>query len=605
MAEIKGKIQKQNGIYGLVGEKLGHSFSPLLHAEFGKYGYDLIEVAKGDIDDFLKRADFSAVNVTIPYKETAMAYCEPDETAAAIGCVNTLVKSDRVRGYNTDTFGFEYMAARAGIGFAGRKVVILGSGGTCRTAAYTASRLGAASITVVSRHPSDIGLSLSCPVSYASYDDDFCDCKILINTTPVGMYPGIESAPIDISNNYVNLEAVIDVVYNPLRTRLVYKAKKMGLKATGGLAMLVAQGYFASVLFAGGSLGEDPVGALSDREKQELERVIALIERRSGNIVLTGMPGSGKTTVGRLLADDLGLEFADTDEMFEADNGQSPEYCIRKYGEGKFRELEKKTVYKAAQSGGKVIATGGGVVLDPENIEMLSLNGTIVYLHRKTGELATGGRPLSEGAENLKALYWKRLPIYLANNDILVDVRGRSETVARDIANSLHNKNHNGRMKNFVNTGDKMCIFVVNGPNLNMLGIREPAIYGSQTYQDLMKKCRDKAEELDVQVRFFQSNHEGELVDIIQSAYGIADAIVINPGAYTHTSVALLDALSTVGIPAVEVHISDVSKREDFRQKSYIRSYVSETIMGHGLDGYTEAMEILAALKRDQTSGRP
>ena len=188
---------------------------------------------------------------------------------------------------------------------------------------------------------------------------------------------------------------------------------------------------------------------------------------------------------------------------------------------------------------------------------------------------------------------------------MLVNVRGRANTVARDIADSLHNTKHSDRRKNLVKKGDTMNIHVINGPNLNMLGIREPAIYGKNTYEDLMKKCRDKASMLGIEVSFFQSNHEGKLVDIIQNSYGIADGIVINPGAYTHTSVAILDALVTVGIPTVEVHISDVSKREDFRQKSYIRSYVTDTIMGHGLDGYTEALEILAGKKKDQVPDRP
>lgn len=139
-----------------------------------------------------------------------------------------------------------------------------------------------------------------------------------------------------------------------------------------------------------------------------------------------------------------------------------------------------------------------------------------------------------------------------------------------------------------------MKLLVINGPNLNMLGIREPDIYGKETYADIIKLCRDKAEVLGVEVDFYQSNHEGDLVDVIQKAYGVTDGIVINPGAYTHTSVAILDALKTVSIPAVEVHISEVSKREDFRQVSYIRSYVCSTITGHGIKGYAEAMEILA-----------
>ena len=578
-----GDKSTKNSRYGLVGAKLGHSFSPLLHAQFASYDYSLMEIPGEDIDEFFKKADFAGVNVTIPYKEKAMRYCRADENAMAIGCVNTLVNSpEGVTGYNTDTYGFEYMAKRAGISFGGKTVVILGSGGTCRTAAYTAARLGASQITVVSRNPKNMGLSLACPVRYVSYDDRFDDCEILVNTTPVGMYPEIKGLPIDISNGYVNLKAVIDVIYNPLTTRLTYSAKKRGIVSTCGLPMLVAQGFFASKLFKGKKLGADPVGELKDADKEKIEDAISFIARTGGNIVLIGMPGSGKSTVGKLLAEKTGLKFVDTDEIFEKDNGISPSKCIKEQGESAFRALEKKAVESAASKGRRVIATGGGVVLDAENIEMLALNGTIVYLHRQLSELATLGRPLSKGRENLKALYFERLPIYLSNADVTVIVKDGAAKTADEVIAGLRDPDKK-----------RLRILVVNGPNLNMLGIREPGLYGRKTYADLMKLCRKKAEELDVDVDFFQSNHEGDLVDIIQQSYGTTDGIVINPGAYTHTSVALLDALKSVGIPTIEVHITDVDSREEFRRISYIRSAALHTIAGHGLDGYTEAMEML------------
>ena len=138
-----------------------------------------------------------------------------------------------------------------------------------------------------------------------------------------------------------------------------------------------------------------------------------------------------------------------------------------------------------------------------------------------------------------------------------------------------------------------MRILVINGPNLNMLGVREPEIYGRETYADLLDKIRKHAEEIGTEVSFFQSNHEGDLVDAIQAAYGKQDGIILNPGAYTHTSIALLDALKTVGIRTVEVHISDVNAREEFRKTSYVRAACVKTITGHGTDGYLEAMDYL------------
>ena len=143
-----------------------------------------------------------------------------------------------------------------------------------------------------------------------------------------------------------------------------------------------------------------------------------------------------------------------------------------------------------------------------------------------------------------------------------------------------------------------MKILVINGPNLNMLGIREPDLYGRETYADLVEKIDRHCKNIGIEVEQFQSNHEGDLVDKIQSAYKNADGIVINPGAYTHTSIAILDAVKAVGIPTVEVHISKVEEREEFRKISYVRLACVKTITGHGTDGYIEAIDFLTEAKR-------
>lgn len=138
-----------------------------------------------------------------------------------------------------------------------------------------------------------------------------------------------------------------------------------------------------------------------------------------------------------------------------------------------------------------------------------------------------------------------------------------------------------------------MKLLILNGPNMNLLGRREPELYGSLTYAGLCEKIEGHAKTLGVEVVFFQSNHEGALVDRLHAALGEADGIVFNPAAYTHTSVALLDALLAVGIPTVEVHLTDLSRREPFRQMSYLRAACVKTIMGRGADGYLEAMDYL------------
>ena len=141
-----------------------------------------------------------------------------------------------------------------------------------------------------------------------------------------------------------------------------------------------------------------------------------------------------------------------------------------------------------------------------------------------------------------------------------------------------------------------MKILVINGPNLNMLGIREPDIYGSQSFKALEEFIRASAGEIGLDVSLFQSNHEGEIVDVIQSAYGVYDGIVINPAAYTHTSVAILDALKAVAIPTVEVHLSDVNSREEFRRHSFVSMISKKTICGLGFEGYRQGLEYLSQI---------
>ncbi len=142
-----------------------------------------------------------------------------------------------------------------------------------------------------------------------------------------------------------------------------------------------------------------------------------------------------------------------------------------------------------------------------------------------------------------------------------------------------------------------MKILVINGPNLNMLGVREPGVYGKETYQDLVDMINEKAKACAIDIEIFQSNHEGEIVDKIQKAYKNTDAIIINPAAYTHTSIAILDALKAVSIPTVEVHLSDIEKREEFRRFSYVSLASEKTICGKGLGGYVEAIDYLLGKK--------
>lgn len=403
--------------YGLLGETLKHSFSPQIHNAFGIEDYILKEVPRGEIDAFMTEKNFTALNVTIPYKEAVIPYCVQDEVSKAIGSVNTIVNRDGILyAYNTDCLGFLYMATEAGITFTGKKVVILGSGGTAKTAVYVARQEKASEIIVVSRSGANISEVFG-DVKTADYTqaDLYKDAQIIVNTTPLGMYPNVQAQAVDL-DAFTQAEAVVDVVYNPLLTALTLQAKKKGIKYTNGLPMLVAQAYFAQRYF----YNEAPVVKTGDEAL--LKKVITSIERQVRNIVLIGMPGSGKSTVGKALAERLGRTFVDTDEVFAEREGMLAGTYIEKYGEPAFRDAESRVVKDFAKEKSLVIATGGGSILREENRDAMMQNSLIVYLDRELCKLATDGRPLSGDLEKMQKLYETRYLIYVNLADVVIKV---------------------------------------------------------------------------------------------------------------------------------------------------------------------------------------
>jgi len=426
--------------YGLLGEKLGHSFSKILHEQIGNDSYELIEIEKDKVDRFLSEADFDGINVTIPYKETAMAFCENDEISADIGCVNTLHKKDgHIYGYNTDCLGFAYLASTIGIDWKGKKVVILGSGGTSKTASYVAYKSGASKITIVSRkateNVTDSGWRSKCIHSTYEKEGEWSDADIIVNTTPVGMYPNNEGMPIDL-DMFSDPKAVLDVIYNPLETRLVLEAKKRGIPASCGLAMLVAQGWYSEQIWMKNDISLKIEDTISDEAKQEIDNITKTIKKQKQNIVLIGMPGSGKSTIGKALAKELNREFVDTDEAFYIKYGITPEQCINENGVDDFREKESIVVKEEAASGGIILATGGGAVLREDNQMALSQNGFIVFLNRDPKKLATDGRPLSQQNGVMK-LYEQRMPIYKSFMDVEVEVCDDPEETLKTLLKKL------------------------------------------------------------------------------------------------------------------------------------------------------------------------
>ena len=310
--------------YYLIGETLGHSHSPRLHALLGDPGYALRPMPPDALDAFLTARAFDGLNVTIPYKRAVLPYCAAlGETARAIGSVNTVVKraDGTLFGDNTDAFGFARMAAKAGIAFAGRKALVLGSGGTSLTACHVIRAAGGEPV-VVSRHGE---------TTYADLPRH-ADASVIVNATPVGLYPDVDASPVDLAL-FPRLAGVLDVVYNPLRTRLLQQAEALSIPHAGGLTMLVWQAVRARELFDGRAI--DP--AVAANAERELRRALT-------SLVLIGMPGCGKTTLGKRCARLLGREFVDTDAEIVRRAGKPIPQIFAEDGESAFRALEARVI---------------------------------------------------------------------------------------------------------------------------------------------------------------------------------------------------------------------------------------------------------------------
>ncbi len=404
--------------YGLIGEKLGHSFSKIIHEKLADYTYDLIPLSLEELDVFMREKEFSAINVTIPYKETVIPYLdEVDPKAAKMGAVNTVVqRNGKLFGYNTDYFGFRYMLEHNHIQIAGKKVLVLGRGGASKAVIAVLEDMGAAEIhTIYYKIAED---SISYETCYALHTD----AQVIVNTTPVGMYPNSGHTPIDLTP-FTKLEAVADVVYNPLRTRLVLDAEEKGCQAIGGLEMLVGQAKYAVETFLDQSLPEDSI----DVVYKDL-----MAERR--NLVLIGMSGCGKSTLGKLAAEKLGKTFVDTDAEIIKRIGMSIADYFAAYGEDSFRKVESEVVQEISTQNNLVISTGGGVIKNPENIRWLKGNGTVIWIQRDPELLESGnGRPLVPDQEAVRRLYKERLPLYTAAAETIIENDGNEEEALQKI----------------------------------------------------------------------------------------------------------------------------------------------------------------------------
>ena len=403
---------------GLIGRKLGHSYSCQIHHAIADYSYDLWELEPEQLAPFLQKGDFAGVNVTIPYKQQVIPYLDDlSDTARAIGAVNTIVnRSGRLYGDNTDLAGMIALIRRLGLELHGKKVLILGTGGTSKTARAAAQQLGAAEVYRLSRSGREDA------VTYEEARRLHGDAAVLINTTPCGMYPAVEDCPLDPAD-FPRLEGVVDAVYNPLRTNLVLAARERGIPAQGGLYMLAAQAVYAGALFRG-----------CQAAQADIDLAYRTVLRQVENIVLIGMPSAGKTTVGQLLARRTGKKFTDTDTLAEQRIGMTIADYFRTSGEDAFRAREQETVAEVSAVGGQIIATGGGAILRRENLTALRRNGLLVFLDRPIEQLtATADRPLASDREALRRRYEERYALYRAAADVYIKNDGSPEEAADQI----------------------------------------------------------------------------------------------------------------------------------------------------------------------------
>ena len=402
---------------GLIGEKLGHSFSPAIHGKLADYEYRLYELSPGQLGPFLEKKEFDGLNVTIPYKKTVIPYCdELTEAAKSIGSVNTIVKrpDGTLLGHNTDYDGIMWLLKNAGAQVKGKKAVVLGTGGASLTVQAALRNLGAAPVVVISRSGED------------NYENiaRHSDAKILINATPVGMYPKTGVSPVDL-DVFTALEGVFDVVYNPAKTQLLLEAEKRGIPCANGLGMLVAQAKAACERFTGQPIDDEKVYTIK-----------AEMERNTRNVMLIGMPGSGKSTVGAALAESLGRRLVDVDERIVEMAGCSIPEIFAKDGEEGFRQIEHQALCEVSKESGLVIATGGGVVTRPENLDPMRQNSLIVWLLRDTALLPKDGRPLSQ-TNSLTEMFKVREPLYRAAADCIADNNGSLEDTVKQILEAM------------------------------------------------------------------------------------------------------------------------------------------------------------------------
>ncbi len=390
---------------GLIGHPLGHSYSPFIHKQIIDKEYKLYDLEEDEMIKVLLNKDFDCLNVTIPYKEKVIPYLDElsvvGKNIGAINCIKNV--NGKLIGHNSDFDGFMWLLKNNQINLDNKNIAVLGSGGSSKAIISVVKTFNVKNVYIVSS---------SNKTGSISYKDlyDIEDINCIINTTPVGMYPNMDDSVIDVTK-FNNLDVVIDIIYNPFKTKLVIDAINNNIKAIGGIEMLVAQGVKAVEFF-------DDI-KISD---SKINEVVNKIVNEKRNIVLIGMPGSGKSTIGKKISKLFNYKLKEVDELIEKDIDMKISEFFEIYGEDKFREKESEIIKSLQDKSKCVISCGGGVIKDINNINILRKNGIIIFLDRNIINIyLNNDRPLTKNKEDLKRLYEERFSLYKKYSDITIE----------------------------------------------------------------------------------------------------------------------------------------------------------------------------------------
>ena len=405
--------------YGLLGRKLLHSLSPEIHRELGNFSYELFQVEPENLEEFITKKEFAGLSVVFPYKKEVVKYCDVlTDTARKLDCVDTITVDEdgRLIGDNCEYDGFCHMINKCGIDVKGKKILLLGKNAS--VIRVVIEDMGAREI---------VDVTIDGEVNFENIYEH-TDADILVNTTQTGMYPNNGDKIVDVKR-FPNIAGVLEVIYNPRRTKLICDAEDLEIPNSDGLSMLVAREYMAEIRF----------GRIEPDEELFKATYKTMSDRRK-NIIFVGLPGCGKTTIAKVVAAKLGRPCIDVDKLIEMKAGIPIPAIFSAYGEKYYRELESETLRKITRNGGQVIATDSGAVMSLENQYYLRQNGYIVWLSRDLSELKLNGGYLARNREALERIDAERSPIYKFLADINVEVTDNAEKTVFEIIKKMNIK---------------------------------------------------------------------------------------------------------------------------------------------------------------------